>query len=456
MDIDKRVPYRLGTAKLAPLPNKWDLVGDRFPPKVQEAMAIAREYLRDEPIAFFYVRRNGEKRKTVLILSSYAPSLKNKWCKAIEKLYKCFEHEEGLIAEILDYHVDNPPLPKPITMAEVDLYQVVALFNDHEWMTVDVLCWYSPVRQETWPTVVITARDAGKDSWWSEKIPAVEQCLKNQGLDLEVVLQFLDNIFIHSKDYYDMDPGRYGLRLYSWPKIGQSLGIPNLDGSATLGCRLLMEDGRKFGVTACQNFQQAPGSTQTALVGLNVYTPSPSDDALARKHTSSSGMEWLKKDQSVDLGKISAVSSGSSLADWCLFELHRQEIILDDPKVWARIKDGKTYQVKKQGRSTGLREGTINPSPSIVNSKYIGHVQDGSMITSVCCIVSKDKHKHFYLPGDSGASVQENDSGTILGLCTMFNKATLVSYMTPMATIINEIIDAVDSKIEEPKEIQLE
>ncbi|KAF2726856.1 hypothetical protein EJ04DRAFT_529908 [Polyplosphaeria fusca] len=437
MDIDKRVPYRLGTAKLAPLPNEWDLVGDRFPPKVQEAMVIAREYLKDEPIAFFYVRRNGEERKTVLILSLYAPSLENKWLKAIEKLYSCFEHEEGLIAEILDYHVHNAPLPKSITTVEVNLHQVVALFNNHEWMTVDIVRWYSPVRQETWPTVVITARDAGKDSWWSEKIPAVEQYLKNQGLDLEVVLQFLDNMFIHPENSYDMDRSLHDLKLYSWPKIGQSLGIPNLNGSATLGCHLLMEDGRKFGVTACQNFQQASGSTQIALVGLKVYTPSSSDDCVARKYASSSNKKRLKKDRSVDLGKISAVSLGSSLANWCLFELHRQEFIFDDPKVWARIEDGKTYQVKKQGRSTGLTEGTINPSPSIIN-------------------LSKDKHKHFYLPGDSGASVQENDTGTILGLCAGFNKATKVSYITPMATIIDEIIDAVGSKIKEPKEIQLE
>ncbi|KAF2733342.1 hypothetical protein EJ04DRAFT_605559 [Polyplosphaeria fusca] len=424
MDIDKYVPYRLGTAKLAPLPNKWKSLEGSLPPKVQEARAIAIEYLKDEPIAMLYIRHRGEERNTVLILSSYAPALENKWRKAIEKLYECFKHKEGLIAEIVDYHVYNAPLPKSITTAEVDLHQVVALFDDHEWMTVDVLRWYSPVRQEDWPTVVITARDAGKDSWWSEKIPVVEQFLKDQGLDLEVVLWFLDQLL----------PG-----LSSDEQDEHNL--------------LLVEDGRKFGVTACRNFRQRPGSTQAGLIGLSIQSPSSYDNRLLKK--------WLSEDLKAEdfhisnLGKISTVSSsGSWLTDWCLFELPPRKCIFMVPESWARVEDGKTYQVKKQGRSTGLREGTISASPSIINSKYIKHAQDAGTITSARCIVSKDMP--FCLPGDYGASVQENNSGTILGLCVAYNEATKVSYMTPIATIVGEINDAVASKIKEPKETQLE
>ncbi|KAF2736919.1 hypothetical protein EJ04DRAFT_595073 [Polyplosphaeria fusca] len=452
MFIDKRVPYRLGTSKLPPLPIESDLVDGRFPPKVQEACDIAVEYLKDEPIAMLYIRRRGEERNTALILSSYAPALENKWRKAIEKLYECFEHEEGLIAELADYRVHNPLLPKSITTAEVDLHQVTALFDDHEWMTVDVLRWYSPVRQEDWPTIVVTARDASKDSWWLKKIPAVEQFLKDQGLDLEVVLLFLDQMFTHEKADYDLYGGGGGGRLYSGPNIGNSLGIQNVEGSASLGCRVLMEDGRQFGVTACRNFQQEPGSTRTELVGLNIQDPSHDDDRVAKQFKpdlANFGLEPL------DLGKISAVSLGSSLIDWCLFELHRLEIVFDDPKVWAQIIDGKTYQVKKQGRSTGLTKGTISASPSIINSKYIEHTQDATKISSVRCITSKEDTP-FYLAGDCGASVQENDSGTILGLCLAYNEASKVSYMIPMETIIGEINDAVTSKIKEPKETQLE
>ncbi|KAF2734269.1 hypothetical protein EJ04DRAFT_603426 [Polyplosphaeria fusca] len=452
MDIDKRVPYRLGTAKLAPLPNEWDIVGGRFPPKVQEAGAIAVECLQGGSTAMLYIRRCGEERNTVLFLSSYAPALKDKWQNAIEKLYECFQHEDGLIAEIVDYQVHNPLYPESITTAEVDLYQLAALFDDHEWMTVDVLRWYSPVRQENWPTVVITARDAGKDSWWSEKIPAVEQFLKDQGLDLEVVLQFLDQMFTHPKEYYELSRGLRNSRVYSGPDIGSSLGIQNVAGSATLGCRVLVEDGRQFGMTTCRNFQQGPGSTQTGLIGLKMLTPSLDDERVAKKYDP----EYTMDRSPYECGKIFAVSSGSSLTDWCLIELDRHELIFKDPKIWARVKDGKTYQVKKTGRSTGLKEGTISASSSLINFKCIEPAQDAGTITSARCIVSKDPLEFFGFPGDAGASVQENDSGAILGLCLAYNSATKVMYMTPMATIFGEISDAIASKIKEPKEIQLE
>ncbi|KAF2728737.1 hypothetical protein EJ04DRAFT_590815 [Polyplosphaeria fusca] len=454
MFIDKRVPYRLGTSKLPPLPIESDLVEGRFPPKVQEACDIAKEYLKDEPLSFLYIHRRGEERKTALILSLYAPALKDKWHKAIEKLYKCFEHEEGLVAEIVDYHVHNPPFPKSITTVEVDLHQVIALLDDHEWMTVDIVRWYSPIRQEDWPTVVITARDAGQDSWWSKNIPAVEQFLKDQGLDLEVVLQFLDQLLPGlSSEEQDKHDLRAAHDLYFSSEIGDSVGIQNMDGSETLGCVVSVEDGREFGVTACRNFRQGPGSTQIGLIGLSIQSPSSYDDFLSKK--------WLSKDLKAEdlhisnLGKISTVSSsGSWLTDWCLFELLPRTCIFRVPESWARIEDGKTYQVKKQGRSTGLTQGTISASPSVINSKYIKHAQDAGIITSARCIVSKDMP--FCLPGDYGASVQENNSGTILGLCVAYNQATKVSYMTPMATIVGEINDAVASKIKEPKETQLE
>ncbi|KAF2727874.1 hypothetical protein EJ04DRAFT_593797 [Polyplosphaeria fusca] len=454
MDIDKRVPYRLGTSKLAPLPNDWDAVSERFPPKVQEACAIAKEFLKDEPVSFFYIQRHGEKRNTALILSLYAPALKDKWQKAIEKLYECFKHEEGLVAEIVDYHVHNPPLPKSITMVEVNLHQVVALLNDHEWMTVDIVRWYSPIRQEDWPTVIITARDAGQDYWWSKNIPAVEQFLKDQGLDLEVVLLFLDQLLPGlSSDRQNEHNLRAAHHLYLSSEIGDSVGIQDMDGSETLGCAVLVEDGREFGVTACQNFQQGPGTTQTGLIGLSIQSPSSHDDRLSKK--------WLSEDLKAEdlhifnLGKITTTSlSGFWLTDWCLFELPPETYIFMVPKSWAQIEDGKTYQVKKQGRSTGLREGTISASPSIINSKYIKNAQDAGTIASARCITSKDMP--FCLPGDYGASVQENKSGTILGLCVAYNKASKVSYMTPMATIVGEINDAVASKIKEPKEIPFE
>ncbi|KAF2726989.1 hypothetical protein EJ04DRAFT_596343 [Polyplosphaeria fusca] len=458
MYIDTRVPYRLGTAKLAPLPNEWDLVNDCFPPKVQEAMAIARKHLKDEPIAMLYIRRRGEERNTALILSSYAPALENKWRKAIKELYECFEHEEGLIAEIVDYHVHNPPLPKSITTAEVDLHQVAALFDDHEWMTVDVLRWYSPVRQETWPTIVITARDIGKDSWWSTKIPAVKQYVKDYGLDLDVVLLFMDKLLPGACGHAE---GQNGLwesvcrGLYYYTAIGDSVGIQNMDGSESLGCRVLVEDGRQFGVIACRNFRRGLESTQTGLIGLNVQSPSSYDDCVVKKNQADN--QKSEKLEISNLGKISAVSSsGSWLTDWGIYEMHRLDTIRRAPEVWARVKNGKTYQVKKFGRSTGLQKGTINAPSSIINSKHIeyAHMQGACTMASARCIVSKDMP--FCLPGDYGACVQENDSGAILGLCVAYNEATKVSYMTPMATIVGEINDAVASKIKEPKETQLE
>ncbi|KAF2727875.1 hypothetical protein EJ04DRAFT_529092 [Polyplosphaeria fusca] len=474
MDIDKRVPYRLGTSKLAPLPNDWDAVGGPFPPKVQEACAIAKEFLKDEPVSFFYIQRHGEKRNTALILSLYAPALKDKWQKAIEKLYECFKHEEGLVAEIVDYHVHNPLLPKSITMVEVDLHQVVALLNDHEWMTVDIVRWYSPIRQEDWPTVVITARDAGQDYWWSKNIPAVEQFLKDQGLDLEVVLLFLDQLLPElSSNRQDNPYLREAYFLYLRSEIGDSIGIQDMDGSETLGCTVLVEDGREFGVTACQNFRQGPGTTQTGLIGLSIQSPSSYDDHLSKKWLSedlkAEGWlsEYLKAEDGLsedlkaedlhisNLGKITTTSlSGFWLTDWCLFELSPGTCIFMVPESWARIEDGKTYQVKKQGRSTGLREGTISACPSIINSKYIKNAQDAGTVASARCITSKDMA--FCLPGDYGASVQENKSGAILGLCVAYNKASKVSYMTPMATVVSEINDAVASKIKEPKETPLE
>ncbi|KAF2726705.1 hypothetical protein EJ04DRAFT_530042 [Polyplosphaeria fusca] len=453
MDIDDRVPYRLGTSKLPPLPIDWKIVGEHFPPKVQEACSIVEEYFKGELVSLFYIHRHGEERNTVLTLSTYNPALKDKWREAIEKLYECFKHEQGLVAEIADYSVFNPNLPKSITTVEIDLYQVAALIDDHEWMAVDVVRWYSPVRGVYWPTIAITARDAGKESWWSKKIPAIEQFVKDQGLDLEVVLRVLDHMPTHPEGDLDEYKNEFSRDVYKdFQKIGQSLGIQNVDGSVSLGCRILVEDGCQFGVTSYRRFQQGAELTQTGLVGLNIQTPSSHDDFYIKKCLlNHNKLEHL---QPCNLGKIVAVSSRSLLTDWCLFELDRSEFVWKDPKVWAQIKDGKTYQVKKWGRSTGLTEGTISIPPSIINSKYMEHAQGASPIISVRCIVSS-KGTHFFLPGDNGAFVQENDSGAILGFCAAYNKATKVSYMTPMATIIGEIDNVLTSKIKEPKEIQI-
>ncbi|KAF2735292.1 hypothetical protein EJ04DRAFT_576239 [Polyplosphaeria fusca] len=458
MGIDKRLPYRLGTSEMPPLPVEWDIVDEKFPPKIEKAVAIAKEYLKDETLSVLYIQRTGEEHNTVLIESCYAPNLKDKWLTVIEMIYECLKTEDGLFAELVDHGVHFRHIPEAITTAKVDLHQVVALFDDHEWMTVDVVGWYSPVHQKLWPTIVITARDAGKGSWWSKKIPAVEQFVKDQGVDLQVVLRFLDRMFYHPhRDFYEYS-GEFGRSPYDGPQIGRSLGIPNMNGSASLGCRILVEDGSQFGVTSCRSFQQGPGSTQTGLVGLNMQTPSPNDDRIVKEDIRDD--EEAKALKVCNLGKILAVSSKPLHTDWCLFEMDRLEFVDKDPKVWAQIKHGNTYHVQKIGRTTRLTKGTIGAYPSLINLQYIEHAQDDGQIIdgqiiSVRCIVSP-KYADFYLPGDCGASVQDVDSGAILGFCAGYNQGTMVSYMTPMATIIGEIDDVLTSKIKEPKEIQIQ
>ncbi|KAF2726807.1 hypothetical protein EJ04DRAFT_570944 [Polyplosphaeria fusca] len=387
-------------------------------------------------------------------MATYDPVLKDKWHKAIEKLYECLGSEEGLVAEIADYAVVIPnSLPKAITTIEIDLYQVAALIDDHEWMTVDVVGWYSPMHGVRWPTIVITARDAGKESWYSKKILAVEQFVKDQGLDLEVVLQVLDQLPALPEGGFD----QYNHEIISCKyddihMIGRSLGIQNIDGSVSLGFRILVEDGRQFGVTSCRRFQQA-GLIQTELIGLNIQAPSFHDDPYIKKTLPKD--EKVEHLQSRDLGKIVAVSSRSLLTDWCLFEIDQDDFVISNPNTWAQIKDGKTYRVKKWGRSTDFTEGAISASPSIINSKYMEHAQADSPIISVRCVTSS-KNTPFFYPGDNGSFVQEYDSDAILGSCAAYNKASQVSYMMPIAPIIGEINDVLTSKIKEPKEIQVQ
>ncbi|KAF2739782.1 hypothetical protein EJ04DRAFT_559680 [Polyplosphaeria fusca] len=454
MGIDDRVPYRLGTSKLPPLPINWDLVREPKPLKVREAHQIVNECLSGQPVTFIYIHRQGEKRNTALAMSTYDPVLKDKWHEAIEKLYECLGHEEDLVAEIADYAVVIPNLlPKAITTTEIDLYQVAALIDDHEWMTVDVLGWYSPVHGVRWPTIVITARDAGKESWYSKKIPAVEQFVKDQGLDLEVVLQVLDQLPALPEGEFDRHYHELSSFVYGYVhEIGRSLGIQNVDGSVSLGFQIIVEDGRQFGVTSCRRFQQA-GLTQTGLIGLNIQAPSSHDDLHIKKYLPED--DEVEHLQPRDIGKIVAVSSRSLLTDWCLFELDQDEFVRKNRKVWAQIKDGKTYRVKKWGRSTGFTEGAIGASPSILNSKYMEHAQADSPIVAVRCVTSS-KDTPFFCPGDNGAFVQEYDSDAILGSCAAYNKASQVSYMTPIAPIIGEINDVLTGKIEEPKEIQVQ
>ncbi|KAF2734530.1 hypothetical protein EJ04DRAFT_523524 [Polyplosphaeria fusca] len=265
MDINDRIPYRLGTSKLPPLPIGWKIVGEHFPPKVQEARGIVKEYFEGKEVSLLYIHCHGKE-----------------------------------------------------------------------------LCWYSPVRGVYWPTIVITARDIGKESWCLKKIPAIKQFVKDQGLDLELVLLVLDQMPAHPEGEFDKYRNEFSHDVYKgFREIGRSLGIQNVNGSVSLGCRILMEDGHQFGVTSCRRFQQGAGLTQTGLVGLNIQTPSSHDDPCIKEYLSID--DQVEHLQPRDLGKIVAMLSRSLLTDWCLFELDWSEFIWKDPKVWAQVKDSKIY-----------------------------------------------------------------------------------------------------------------
>ncbi|KAF2729052.1 hypothetical protein EJ04DRAFT_589853 [Polyplosphaeria fusca] len=479
MDIDIRLPFRVGTSKLLPLPANWVAHHSPFCSKLSEMVdSILSKYLEPGYFDMWPIRRLRETRKTLLILSSYNENDRHKWHEAICELHKFFyDIREEWVAEITDYTAHTPHVPKVITTAVVDpsadiLRKVTALVNGHEWVTMDILDWFSPVQKERRPTVVITAQDAHVDLWWTTTIPIVEQLLQQFGLSL-VLLSSLDQLspgtFDSTEDFdlNDCIADKMSLDTH----VGDSCGLDGIKSNGSLGFRVLLNDGRQFGVTSCQSFKQAmnePGSTQATIVGSVVQSPSHEDYLQALEIYKRRKVDiWTNSvsSRNRNMGRVSAVSSSESwLTDWCLFEsrLEPYDSVTSEwdwqkrEMAWTRITPGRAYQVKKRGRTTGVTNGTINPLTSVINPKYTAHFQDATSLMSAYCIVPK--YYVFALPGDFGASIQESNSQTILGLCVAFNNATKVTYMSPMDIVMDGINAVADiaGNIKEPKETSID
>ncbi|KAF2727933.1 hypothetical protein EJ04DRAFT_569931 [Polyplosphaeria fusca] len=479
MDIDIRLPFRVGTSKLLPLPADWIEYNSPFCPKLSKMVdSILSKYLEPGYFDIWPIRRLCETRKTLLILSSYNESVGHKWHEAICELHKFFyDIREEWVAEITDYTAHTPHVPKTITTAVVDpsadiLRKVIDLVDGHEWATIDILDWFSPVQKEHQPTVVITAQDAHVDLWWTKTIPMVKQLLQQFGLSF-VLLSSLDQLSpgtFDSTEDFDLNDS-IADKMYPITLVGDSCGLDGIKSNGSLGFRVLLNDGRQFGVTSCQSFVQAINeseSTQATIVGSVVQSPSREDYFQVLEFYKRRKIDvWIEhaSSQNRNMGRVSAVSSSESwLTDWCLFESRLEPYASTTSEwgwqkhetTWARITPGRAYQVKKRGRTTEVTDGTVNPLTSVINPKYTKHFQGATSLMSAYCIVPK--RYVFALPGDFGASVRESNSQTILGLCVAFNRATRVTYMSPMDIVMDGINAVADiaGNIKEPKETSID
>ncbi|KAF1949531.1 hypothetical protein CC80DRAFT_581087 [Byssothecium circinans] len=272
--IDTRLPYRVGYPILPVLPLQTDHLGPN--PYFARIMDRVNEILFRHRISVDYWMLAHRFHKgatvanddiTVLIVSPYSEGCTESWVKTVEEIHAYLvESKLSFAVELIDRNIRwGLDVPQPIDSSDHDvleasaviLPQVKDLIANYEWLTVDILRWYSPVHKHHHPTIVICARDAAKASWWDTTLPSIQNVIASTQTELDVVLLFLDGLSLLSAaegQSQRLDPSVISTLYGDQVPMGSSCGRGGSEASGTLGGKVLLEkDGEchEYGLTNC-------------------------------------------------------------------------------------------------------------------------------------------------------------------------------------------------------------
>ncbi len=324
--IDTRLPYRVGYPTLLALPVETEFI------ETPRHSVISSESLSEiisillqagvkgyaELVHRFHERQKTEKI-TFLVRSHYEPNCQGVWIGAVKAVHDYLLRAKlDFIIEIIDSDISyGAPMPRAIDSEDETFFQAIKklqplimekmTLNQHAWLALDVLEWYSVEHGEHRPAFIITARDADSSTWWDNTLPWIRARIADCSHDIRVELYYLEAVT------FAMDTGHEGgseegedsgksetkatyvephasmLGFYDLPlQVGTSCGLSGSDKSGTWGGRILlthngqdMELGLTNSHVLLHNFiqkQESKGPFQPGtLPGQDFVVVSPSD-----------------------------------------------------------------------------------------------------------------------------------------------------------------------------------
>ncbi|KAF2734221.1 hypothetical protein EJ04DRAFT_251443 [Polyplosphaeria fusca] len=329
--IDTRLPYRVGCPNLLVLPVQRDfLTNFKLPDPLQfisilqnnsvahEVVIAVKQYNRGNPLNY---------QDTLQIQALYTSTeCTERWAKAAQEV-KNLLNANGFVdfaVEIIDIKVviglqtsAIEPTDTGIIQSWLALEQTfLSAISSYEVLAIDFLCREYPL-QGLVPSIIITSKDANKESWWSSTLPLLRHKLGEYGAELhvEIVLLYNDklNLAMNERDISE-DQAREYLRkrkktvqnrklntlkkeewpasqeivknFYQGPNMGSSCGSLRSNRTLTLGGQITLQSNKSEIFLGLTNFHllheeefESPGPYPplSAPSGLPVMSPSNSD-----------------------------------------------------------------------------------------------------------------------------------------------------------------------------------
>ncbi|KAF2730621.1 hypothetical protein EJ04DRAFT_567562 [Polyplosphaeria fusca] len=213
---------------------------------------------------------------TFLVTSTYGLRSQAVWIMCVVELRELIfkETRTQIAVEIVDKAVAfRFPPPKIIdcnqediiTAASKVLPKVVEMICQHQWISIDILCWYFPDSISLYqPAIVICARDASETLWWSNTLPNIRELLYKDGSHLRVALLFLDSLSLMMDKPPDTDKPNnwqephaviaHTMYASTGVNMGASIGRKDSEHSGTLGGAVQLKKDREIydcGLTNC-------------------------------------------------------------------------------------------------------------------------------------------------------------------------------------------------------------
>ncbi|KAF2243053.1 hypothetical protein BU26DRAFT_438077 [Trematosphaeria pertusa] len=266
--IDTRLPYRIGYPILPVLKVETRGAGDKvrsyfanFDDFKNSILPIFAEHnVPCGPMRFAYRVNPGmdatDQHLTLVIPSWYEHGCQDRWV-AVVKAIRLSLVESGIdcAIELIDNLVYILGLfIAPILSTDRDLIEgwnkvrstFHTMIESRDWVSVDVFRREFPSLGMR-PTVIICARDANDDTWWNSTLPALQELLKANHLELDIVLLFHEGITLMtgSAPGVGTEPDLAVAQDFYRSKIymGTSCATSDSNRTGTLGGRVKLEHG---------------------------------------------------------------------------------------------------------------------------------------------------------------------------------------------------------------------
>ncbi|KAF2728206.1 hypothetical protein EJ04DRAFT_592096 [Polyplosphaeria fusca] len=492
------VPWRIGNSAPLPLSTYSDSFSCYNSKEEEETYIAISDYLlvewRQNPQAglckcYLYNRKDVVDDKLLLLVCAiYVPGCEEQWQKALKWIVnRLSENKISWDVEIIDVELlcsraDIAPfIPK---MAD-DLLKVSPLLGHIDWVAIDILNIFSPLKRLKTPTLMISTKDATD----LRLGPAIQDIKSHTDFE-EVMLLQVNSVLPEARDkddvpLHDAITSCFYGSLYGAidNPIGGSCGLKDLQVSATIGFPISFNGSPiEFASKDIHGLTSARVFSPALQLGATIQAPSIMDadrdlkQAFKNRNYSQSSAEVLRKfyeTSSRDLGKVVAMSHLEHegwLTDWCIFkmiwpwEIDPYISLKDGPRIqlneWIPLVPGQSHQVLRRGRSSGWTTGRTNPYPSVINIRGLHPQKSDALVYGVFPEFSTDSSGDAFLYswGDLGSPVMaEGPSpkhGNLLGICSGINSGSQLHYITPMDVLARSVAAIMQQDMTQPKEAE--